>query len=124
MVIKERPGRISLGGNVRPGQGARKGSIRMDDVHGSEQVPVYHAEVAEWAVKLGGGVAPRLFALVRNDFGEDERGEEELVAYGIALPDGSAVTVPLRGRGFGWWLTPGSASRRTFSELVWLSSSK
>ena len=46
---------------------------------------------------------------------------DEVVAYGIVMPDGSAATVPLGGRGLGWWCTPESASRRMFSELVWLS---
>ncbi|SNT30575.1 hypothetical protein SAMN05443665_10234 [Actinomadura meyerae] len=93
----------------------------MDDVHESELTPVYHAEVAEWAVALGGGVAPRLFALVRDESGEDDTAVEEILAYGIALPDGSAATVPLSGRGFGRWLTPESASDRTSAALVWLS---
>ncbi|TDD89291.1 hypothetical protein E1293_04965 [Actinomadura darangshiensis] len=95
----------------------------MDDVHESELLPVYHAEVAEWAVALAGGVAPRLFMLVREDFGEDDDAvvTEEVLAFGIVMPDGSAATVPLSGRGFGRWLTPESASRRTSSDLVWLS---
>ncbi|MFG2090425.1 MULTISPECIES: hypothetical protein [unclassified Spirillospora] len=93
----------------------------MDDVHESELPTVYHADVAEWAVALGGGVAPRLFALVREVLGEDDAVLEEVVAYGIVLPDGSAATVPLSGRGFGRWLTPESASRRMVSDLVWLS---
>ena len=130
----------------------------MDDVHESEQLPVYHAEVAEWAVELGGGVAPRLFVLVREepedpdagdggdtgdgggegrgpgngegagdggaagrDPGEGDAVVDEVVAYGIVMPDGSAATVPISGRGFGRWLTPESASRRMQSELVWLS---
>lgn len=93
----------------------------MDDVHESEQSPVYHADVAEWAVELGGGVAPRLFALVREDPGEGDAVVDAIVAYGIVMPDGSAVTVPIGGRGFGRWLTPESASRRMRSELVWLS---
>jgi hypothetical protein len=93
----------------------------MDDVHESEQLPVYHAEVAEWAVELGGGVAPRLFVLVREDPGEGDAVVDEVVAYGIVMPDGSAATVPISGRGFGRWLTAESASRRMRSELVWLS---
>lgn len=95
----------------------------MDDFHESE-LPIVHAEVAEWAVALGGGVAPRLFALVREDFGQDDAVVEEIVAYGIVLPDGSAATVPLSGRGFGRWLTPKSASRRMCSELIWLSPAR
>ncbi|WP_301174119.1 hypothetical protein [Actinomadura geliboluensis] len=51
----------------------------------------------------------------------DEAVVEEILAYGIALPDGAAATVPLSGRWFGRWLTPESASRRTAAELVWLS---
>lgn len=93
----------------------------MDDVHESELPTVYHAEVAEWVVELGGGAAPRMFALVREDAGEDDSVAEKIVAYGIALPDGSAATVSAGGSGFARWLTPESASRRTFSELVWLS---
>lgn len=78
----------------------------MDDVHESEQLPVYHAEEAEWVAALVGGVAPRLFALVREDYGEDDAVVEEVVAYGIALPNGSAATVLARGSGFGRWISP------------------
>ncbi|TDC73667.1 hypothetical protein [Actinomadura sp. 7K507] len=92
----------------------------MDDVHEPELLTVYHADEAE-VVALAGGAAPRLFALVREDYGEDDAVVEEVVAYGVALPDGSAATVPLSGRGLGRWLTPQSASRRMLSELVWLS---
>ncbi|TDC63697.1 hypothetical protein E1200_21760 [Actinomadura sp. GC306] len=93
----------------------------MDDIHESEQPTVYHADEVERVVALVGGAAPRLFALVREDCGEDDVVVEEVLAYGIAMPDGSAATVPLSGRGFGRWLTPVSASRRMLSELVWLS---
>lgn len=93
----------------------------MDDVHESEQLPVYHAEGAEWVAALTGGVVPRLFALVREDYGEDDAVVEEVVAYGIALPNGSAATVPAQGSGFGRWISPQSASRRLCSDLVWLS---
>ncbi|MFI0483167.1 hypothetical protein [Actinomadura sp. 9N215] len=60
------------------------------------------------------GVAPRLFALVREDFDEDD-------TVGIALPDGAAVTVPTSGRGLGRWIIAESASGRMLSELVWMS---
>ncbi|TDC41780.1 hypothetical protein E1281_36985 [Actinomadura sp. KC345] len=93
----------------------------MDDVHESEQLTVYHAAEAERVVALAGGAVPRLFALVREDVGEDDAVVEEVVAYGVALPDGSAATIPPSGQGFGRWLTPQSASRRMLSELVWLS---
>ncbi|GAA4240777.1 hypothetical protein GCM10022254_66830 [Actinomadura meridiana] len=93
----------------------------MDDIQESELMPVYHADVAKWAVELGGGVAPRLFALVREDLGEGDAVLDELVAYGIVMPDGSAATVPLSGHWFARWLTPESASRRMGSEVVWLS---
>jgi hypothetical protein len=66
-------------------------------------------------------VTPRLFVLVREESGENDAVVDEVVAYGIAMPDGSAATVPPGGRGFGRWLTPESASRRMCSKVVWLS---
>lgn len=72
------------------------------------------------------GEPPRVFALVQ-EFGEDdetgEGGEEivtEVVAYGLALPDGTAATVGLIGHGFGRWRSPYSAASRLHSDLVWL----
>lgn len=85
----------------------------MDDVHESEQSSVYHATDGE-------GRAPRLFILVREDFDEDDVVVREVVAYGIALPDGAAATIPAKGNGFGRWISPQSASRRLHSDLVWI----
>ncbi|TYB46728.1 hypothetical protein [Actinomadura chibensis] len=86
----------------------------MDDVHESEQTPVYHA------VDAGTSEAPRLFVLVQEDLDEDYAVIREVVAYGIALPGGAAATVFARGGGFGRWISPESASRRLHSELVWV----
>jgi hypothetical protein len=44
----------------------------------------------------------------------------EVVAYGIALPNGSVATVGASGRGFAQWASLDSASERMCSELVWL----
>ena len=87
----------------------------MDDVHGSELPPVYHA------AEVGMNGPPRLFVLVQEDLDENDAVVREVVAYGIELPNGSAATVPVRGNGFGRWISPQSASRRLCSDLVWLS---
>ncbi|QFG25016.1 hypothetical protein [Actinomadura sp. WMMB 499] len=85
----------------------------MDDIHESELPTVYHAlEVDERDV-------PRLFLLVQEDLDDADAVVREVVAYGIALPDGAAATVSLRGSGFGRWLSPESAARRLRAELVW-----
>lgn len=45
---------------------------------------------------------------------------KEVVAYGIALPDGSAAAVPLSGWGIGWWLT--TPARRGGCSRSWSGS--
>lgn len=72
------------------------------------------------------GGSPRVFALVQEFDEDDETGEggeevvTEVVAYGLALPDGTAATVGLIGHGFGRWRSPYSAASRLHSDLVWL----
>jgi hypothetical protein len=67
------------------------------------------------------GRPPRLFALVQEDEDENNRVIWEVMAYGMVLPNGSAATVGSAGTGFGSWRSPESASRHTYSELVWFS---
>jgi hypothetical protein len=69
--------------------------------------------------ELCGGELPKLFALVQ-EFDEEDAVVREIVAYGIAMPDGSAATC--KGPTFARWQSAESASRRLCSELVWLSS--
>ena len=45
----------------------------------------------------------------------------EVMAYGIALPNGSATTVSTAGSEWASWRSPDSASWRMCSDLVWLS---
>ncbi|MEV7011031.1 hypothetical protein [Streptosporangium sp. NPDC051022] len=61
---------------------------------------------------------PRMFALVRG--GDDEETVAEVVAYGLALPGGTATTVGANGHGFGLWRSADSAAWRLHSDLVWL----
>ncbi|MEV5709591.1 hypothetical protein [Actinoallomurus sp. NPDC052274] len=57
---------------------------------------------------------PRMFALVREDDGDGT----EFVAWGMALPDGRAVTF---GKGnVGEWSSPAGAARLMFADLRWL----
>ncbi|WP_329092860.1 hypothetical protein [Streptosporangium sp. NBC_01469] len=77
------------------------------------------------------GNPPRMFALVQELFYEenedDERDEEsvtEVVAYGLALPCGTAATVGANGRDFGRWTSAHSAARRLHSDLVWFGDSR
>ncbi|REE98732.1 hypothetical protein [Thermomonospora umbrina] len=98
----------------------------MEGVHESEPSSVYHAHdaqvnpaaVAE-VVALGGGAA-RMFALVQEWGDEGEPVMREVVAYGMELPGGRAMTVSPSGSGLGCWRTPQSACRRLASDLVWL----
>ena len=87
----------------------------MDGVHGSEQSSVYHAGDAGTSA-CG---HPRAFVLVREELDADDSVVREVVAYGIALPDGGAATVPAEGCSFGRWLSPESAARRLDAEVVW-----
>ncbi|MEU0482952.1 hypothetical protein ABZ260_27660 [Streptosporangium sp. NPDC006013] len=72
---------------------------------------------------------PRMFALVQ-EFDEDDEDDErdgprspEVVAYGLALPDGTAATVTRSGYGFGRWTNAHRAAHRLGSDLVWLGES-
>lgn len=100
----------------------------MDAVHKSELSSVYHVEEpdmnpsgAALVARLCGGDPPRLFALVREDFDENDAAVREIVGYGIALPNGSAATIPTTGQGYARWISPESASRRLCSDLIWLA---
>jgi hypothetical protein len=70
---------------------------------------------------LTGGL-PRMFALVQES-GEDDEIVTEVVAYGLALPDGGAATVGVAASGFGRWISAHSAASRLNSDLVWLGES-
>ncbi|MBE1534381.1 hypothetical protein [Actinomadura algeriensis] len=87
----------------------------MDGVHGSEQSSVYHGE----GPGTSGGGRPRAFVLVREGLDADDAVVREIVAYGIALPDGGAATVPAEGCSFGRWISPESAARRLDAEVDW-----
>ncbi|MER5627163.1 hypothetical protein [Streptosporangium sp. NPDC002544] len=69
---------------------------------------------------------PRMFALVQEFDEDDERDgprSPEVVAYGLALPDGTAATVTRSGYGFGRWTNAHRAAHRLGSDLVWLGES-
>jgi hypothetical protein len=108
----------------------------MEHFTGSDYTPVYHgpkgagneaSERKHFTPDMGGQEVservrallgtPRLFALVRDD-AEDET-EAEVVAYGIALPDGAAATVGVRHPMTGRWISPHTAAARLHSELIW-----
>jgi hypothetical protein len=94
----------------------------MDDIHQSEHSPVYHERDADTnRQELWTGRPPRLFVLVQ-EFDEHDAVVQEVVAYGIALPDGSAATISPQGWSSGRWRSPESASRRLCSDLLWLPS--
>ncbi len=61
---------------------------------------------------------PRMFALVQGC--DNEETVAEVVAYGLALPGGTATTVGANGHGFGLWRSADSAAWRLHSDLVWL----
>ncbi|POM27739.1 hypothetical protein BTM25_21580 [Actinomadura rubteroloni] len=107
-----------------------------------ELTPEEQAADAELAARLLGGERLRLFLLVRVIFperdGENVHGPGEsdddaddaddapnaqlaVVAYGVALPRGSATTLTLEGRAFGHWQSPESAARRLHAEMVWVA---
>ncbi|MEV0419532.1 hypothetical protein [Streptosporangium canum] len=67
---------------------------------------------------LAGGL-PRMFALVQETGEDDEEIVVEVVAYGLALPCGTAATVGVV-NGFGRWTSARSAASRLRSDLVWL----
>jgi hypothetical protein len=116
----------------------------MKHFSGSDHPTVYHgAGLQESAIGSGGdaspgdadwgptredvqaltGGLPRMFALIQ-EFGEDsgDSGEivTEVVAYGLALPGGTAVTIGVTHQGFGRWMSAHSAASRLCSDLVWL----
>ncbi|MEV4753449.1 hypothetical protein AB0K21_44505 [Streptosporangium sp. NPDC049248] len=82
--------------------------------HGPDFGEHHPQEVALERVYALVGDLPRMFALVQ-DF-------TEVVAYGLALPGGTATTVGANGRGFGLWASPRSAARRLHSDLVWFGN--
>lgn len=97
----------------------------MDDVRESEQPSVYHeSETAAIMAELWPAGSPRLFALVQEDEDEHEQVVRTVTAYGIELPGGEAVTIGAAMPGWGRWHSAGSARRRMFSELVWLSPAR
>ncbi|WP_156056065.1 hypothetical protein [Streptosporangium roseum] len=67
---------------------------------------------------LAGGL-PRMFALVQETGEDDEEIVTEVVAYGLALPCGTAATVGVV-NGFGRWMSAHSTASRLRSDLVWL----
>lgn len=110
----------------------------MEQHAGSNQPPVCHdpdfderrpqttgPESACASARMPTDDLPRMFALVQG-FDEDERdgrGSREVVAYGLALPDGTAATVTRSGYGFGRWTNADRAAHRLGSDLVWLGES-
>ena len=103
----------------------------MDDVHDTGHPTVYHE--AETDTSPYGLAAlreswaespPRLFALVREDWDEGDQVIPEIVAYGIALPNGSAATFGANRTSFGRWRSAERASGAFHSELVWLASAQ
>lgn len=95
----------------------------MDDVHESERLPVYHDPRTDALVaELWPAGPPRLFALVDEDEDENDEVVREVMAYGIALPDGAATTVGATGVGWASWLSADSAFEwMGGSDLIWLS---
>ncbi|MEV5413632.1 hypothetical protein AB0K60_32995 [Thermopolyspora sp. NPDC052614] len=108
----------------------------MEHFSGSDYSTVYHGPNAEGNAAGPGGRlmpdaggpetgervrafigTPRLFALVRHD--EDE-GSTEVVAYGIALPEGGAATIGVGRSSFGRWISAQTAATRLRTELVWV----
>lgn len=104
----------------------------MEHHTGSDQSSAHHVQdfdgrdpqstVSKRACKgacMPSGDLPRMFALVQ-EFDEDD-GESltEVVAYGLALPDGTAATVGANGHGFGRWTNAHRAAWRLRSDLVW-----
>lgn len=67
------------------------------------------------------GGLPRMFALVQETGEDDEEIVVEVVAYGLALPCGTAATVGVV-NGFGRWMSAPSAASRLCSDLVWLEN--
>ncbi|MFI6454855.1 hypothetical protein ACIBF6_25215 [Streptosporangium amethystogenes] len=111
----------------------------MEQHAGSDQPPVCHdpdfderypqitgPESACASARLPTDDLPRMFALVQEFDEDDERdgpSSPEVVAYGLALPDGTAATVTRNGYGFGRWTNAHRAARRLGSDLVWLGES-
>ncbi|MGH3390655.1 MAG: hypothetical protein ACRDOO_17445 [Actinomadura sp.] len=102
----------------------------MDDTRDSEHRPVYHAdnlhtspEYTQVLRKHWGGNPPRLFVLIQewDDEDDEDQVEQEVVAYGIAMPNGSATTVGTGG-GIGSFSSPTAASEMFCSDLVWLTT--
>jgi hypothetical protein len=62
---------------------------------------------------------PRLFALMPDP--EEAENTTEVLAWGLALPDGQAVTIGTgRSVSVGKWSTPGRAAALSRAELVWI----
>jgi hypothetical protein len=84
----------------------------------SDASPVYHGPgpLTRLAARLRGRPdplsVPRVFALVRDD---ETPG---LVAWGMALPDGGAVTIG--GSAVGSYSSPARAARLHHAELEWM----
>jgi hypothetical protein len=81
-------------------------------------------EYAEALLEHWAGNPPRMFALIQewDDDEDEDLVEREVVAYGSALPDGSATTMGPRGHGLvGHFESPGAASVTHCSDLVWLT---
>lgn len=100
--------------------GSNPSSARHAQDFGERHLQEACSECARGGARVPAGDLPRMFALVQ-EFDEDD-GESltEVVAYGLALPDGTAATVGANGHGFGRWTNPHRAAWRLRSDLVWL----
>lgn len=101
----------------------------MEHRTGSKQSPARHApdfdercpqSTDPECAHTPAGDLPRMFALVQEFYEDDGESFTEVVAYGLALPGGTAATVGATGHGFGRWTSAHSAARRLHSDLVWL----
>ncbi|OUC98034.1 hypothetical protein [Streptosporangium minutum] len=108
---------------VYHGAGSQRGEIgsggddlsrKSDPPLAGEDLPLTREDVRA----LAGGL-PRMFALVQETGEDDEEIAVEVVAYGLALPCGTAATVGVV-NGFGRWTSAHSAASRLRSDLVWL----
>ncbi|MEU7988870.1 hypothetical protein AB0B56_28800 [Streptosporangium canum] len=110
----------------------------MEHFSGIEQLPICRCQYCGQIVMGGDGCPwwdggperageetstgglPRMFALVQ-EFDEDDEIVTEVMAYGLALPEGGAATVGVAASGFGRWISADSAASRLGCDLVWIS---